>query len=40
MLETLNWKWAKIIKSYGVTKFEGFSASFRDVMTVSGFYAN
>ena len=40
MFETLNWKWAKIIKFYRVTKFEGFSAYFRDVMIVSGFYAN
>ena len=40
MLDTLNWKWAKIIKFYRVTKFEGFSANFRDVMIVSVFYAN
>ena len=40
MLETLNGKWAKIIKFYRVTKFEVFSVNFRDVMVVSGFYAN
>ena len=40
MLETLKWKRAKIMKFYRVTKFEGFSANVRDVMIVSGFYAN
>ena len=40
MPEILHWKWAKIIKFYEVTKFEGFSVNFRDVMIVSGFYAN
>ena len=40
MLETLNWKWAKVMKFYRVTKFEGFSGNFRDGMIVSGFYAN
>ena len=40
MLGTLNWKWAKIINFYTVAKFEGYSANFRDVMIVSGFYAN
>ena len=40
MLKSLNWKWAKIIKFYGVAKFEGFLVNFRDVMIVSGFYAN
>ena len=29
-----------VIKFYWVTKFEGFSVNFRDVMIVSGFYAN
>ena len=40
MLETLNRKRTKIIKFYRVTKFEVFSVNFRDVMIVSGFYAN
>ena len=40
MLETLNWKWAQINKFYRVTNFEGFSVNLRDVMIVSGFYAN
>ena len=37
MLETLNWKWAKIVKNCKVTKFEGFSVNFGDVMIVSDF---